>query len=590
LLIDGRDYYRAFYQAARTAQRYILIAGWQFDSTARLLRGDDAQEAEGEIQFLPFLNELCERNLSLSIYILAWDFSVLFSLEREWWQEWIFNATTNERLQFRFDNRHPFGASHHQKFVVIDGCLAFVGGADLCARRWDDRIHCAEHPERVEADALSYGPYHEVQSYHVGPVAADLTELLLSRWRQPGGDERMLLPPAASRSFRFDASLALAAARVAVSRTQPAMGTPPQEPVREIRQLYVDAIAAAEQIIYIENQYFSSQAVYTALQQRMQAPHRSRLTIVMMLPKRAEALTEDLALGFAQAKLLRALHETARRTGHKLGVYYTAARGADGREKPTYIHSKLLLVDDCFLSVGSANTTNRSMGFDTELNVSWEASAARDDALRQSIRRVRVSLLAEHCGLPESTVAAELSQTTGLVEYLDRLCEAGVCRLRRHPMDTLFDEIPLLRLLKPEDFVLDPEHSLFEGLLPGVSVSSSFRPAHSSLLPLHNLTANEQRVSAVQAARPPDGAQYGSAAPYEKGSWWFWSFVAVVLTLLGALFWSDFNASFAGKAAANGYGLAPPFSSPHSCAGCNDRARFGVRSHTRGVNRYAIPH
>jgi hypothetical protein len=63
-----------------------------------------------------------------------------------------------------------------------------------------------------------------------------------------------------------------------------------------------------------------------------------------------------------------------------------------------------------------------------------------------------------------------------------------------------------------------------------------------------------------------------------------------MITLLGALFWSDFNASFAGKAAANGYGLASPFSSPHSCAGCNDRARVGVRSHTKGVNRYAVPH
>jgi len=414
--------------------------------------------------------------------------------------------------------------------------------------------------------------------------------MFLSRGRQLGSDDCLLPPPAAPRPFRFDGSLDLAAARVAMSRTQPAMLTPPQEPAREIRQLYVDAIAAAEQIIYIENQYFSSQAVYTALQQRLQVPQRSRLTIVMILPKRAEALTEDLALGFAQAKLLRALHETARRTGHKLGVYYTATRGADGREKPTYIHSKLLLVDDCFLSVGSANTTNRSMGFDTELNVSWEASAAREDALRQSIRRVRVSLLAEHCGLPESAAAAELSQTTGLVEYLDRLCEVGACRLRRHPMDTLFDEVPLLRLLKPEDFVLDPEHSLFEGMLHGVSASSSFSPVPSSLLPLHNLTANEQRVSAAQAARPPEGTPYGSAALYEKGCWWFWSFVAVVITLLGALFWSDFNASFAGKATANGYGLAPPFSSPPPCAGCNDRPRLGVRSHTRGVNRYAIPH
>jgi phospholipase D1/2 len=48
-------------------------------------------------------------------------------------------------------------------------------------------------------------------------------------------------------------------------------------------------------------------------------------------------------------------------------------------------------VDDRFLSVGSANTTNRSLGLDTELNVSWEATSWRQRSLIRSIRRIRIS-------------------------------------------------------------------------------------------------------------------------------------------------------------------------------------------------------
>ena len=49
LLIDARDYYRAFYHAARAAKRYVLISGWQFDSDVRLLRGEDAEDAGDDL-------------------------------------------------------------------------------------------------------------------------------------------------------------------------------------------------------------------------------------------------------------------------------------------------------------------------------------------------------------------------------------------------------------------------------------------------------------------------------------------------------------------------------------------------------------
>jgi phospholipase D1/2 len=56
LLIDGRDYYLAFYRAASKAERYILICGWQFDSDVCLVPGQDAVEGQdaGLLDGLPF--------------------------------------------------------------------------------------------------------------------------------------------------------------------------------------------------------------------------------------------------------------------------------------------------------------------------------------------------------------------------------------------------------------------------------------------------------------------------------------------------------------------------------------------------------
>jgi phosphatidylserine/phosphatidylglycerophosphate/cardiolipin synthase-like enzyme len=441
----------------------------------RLLRGEDIKEANSEVCFLPFLNGLCEKNSELRVYILAWDFSLIYALEREWWQKYIFNWTTKDQLQFRFDSCHPLGASHHQKFVVVDGHIAFVGGADICASRWDDRDHHAAHPERYNNESKPYGPYHEIQSYHIGPVAQRLAELFAARWERAGGGALKLAPAPPLGRAAVEPTIAIAATQVALSRTQPTMLVPPQSAVQEICRLYIDAIAAAERLIYIENQYFSSEAIYNALVARMHARQRPRLQIVMILPKRPEAFLEEVAMGFAQAKMLRSLTEIAHATGHAFGVYYPATSTTDVREVSTYIHAKLLLVDDRFLTVGSANTTNRSMGFDTELNISWEASSYRQRSFVRSFRDTRMSLLAEHSGVALQSNRSQLGRVRGLVDYLNRLADSAPSRLRHHPMDTSFDESEWLQALKPENFVLDPGRPLFVEESDKQNVSESFR-------------------------------------------------------------------------------------------------------------------
>src|SRR3546814_6046315 len=51
-------------------------------------------------------------------------------------------------ITFKFDSAHPIGAAHHQKIVVIDDALAFCGGIDMTADRWDTLAHLEDDPRR----------------------------------------------------------------------------------------------------------------------------------------------------------------------------------------------------------------------------------------------------------------------------------------------------------------------------------------------------------------------------------------------------------------------------------------------------------
>ena len=468
LVVDARDYYYAFYKAARSARQSILMAGWQFDSGVKLLRGTDVARANAqgqEVRLLKFLDGLCERRPDLHIYMLAWDFHMVFALEREWMQKLWFHWTTNERLHFVFDDSCVPGGCHHQKFVVIDGQLSFLGGIDICESRWDDRRHKMRNPVRVSR-GRAQKPYHDVQAYFTGPqMAGALTELFRERWQRAGNDPLQLPEPPAppGRGYRPRGALPFPrGAKVSLSRTEPRL----KHSTREIRRLYVDAITQAERFIYVETQYFSSRTVCRALVDRMRDAQRPKLDVVLVLNPKAEAVKEEIAVGLRQAEVVVHLKQVASQTGHKLGVYYTVADGGRRRgERPgqgkerqlrgTYIHSKLMVVDDRFFTVGSANLTNRSMGIDSELNANWETPRP-STAVGNAIRQARVSLMAEHLGLSTPAVLARLGRPAGLVAYLDALVQAGRGRLRAHPSPTPA-ETRVLEVIDPQALPFDPE-------------------------------------------------------------------------------------------------------------------------------------
>jgi phosphatidylserine/phosphatidylglycerophosphate/cardiolipin synthase-like enzyme len=380
--------------------------------------------------------------------MLAWDYSVLYALEREWMQRLKFDWKTSDRIRFMFDDAHAAGASHHQKFVIVDRAIAFAGGIDLCHSRWDDRRHAVDQPERLNRQGKPHKPYHDCMAYFTGPAVDELTRLFSARWEHAGGERIELGPASDTRVPEPEPRLALECHEVALSVTYGKRAE--QAAVEQIRKLHEAAIAAAKRLIYIESQYFTSRAVHRALAERMRSPG-SKLEIVIVTPHGADSPKEKFALGDAQNWVLSSLAAIARQEGHALRVLYSAAPGADGKPVSTFIHSKILCVDDRLLSIGSANCTNRSMSLDTELNVVWEC-AADGDELGRGIARVRASLLCEHAGVEYD---AELERPTGLVERLDRLI--GVTKLQKHTLAESaaeLDQDPLAEL------AFDPEQPL----------------------------------------------------------------------------------------------------------------------------------
>jgi len=457
VLIDGDDYFRAFYDAASKAKHSILLSGWQFDSDVELLRGPGAVDAPLPVTLKAFLNALCEQNPSLNIYILAWDFHMVFALEREWMQSLIFDFTTNERIHFHFDSSHVPKGCHHQKFVVIDGEISFLGGLDICDHRWDRSSHEDDDPLRMSRGE-PHKPFHDIQTYLIGrEVSSALSELFAARWKIAGGSPFELgesRGPAGVIEFESPAGAHLLpnASCVSLSRTDPKSSpcADPEhaEPCHEIVDLYVSAIDRAESSIYIETQYFSSEKLAEALIDRLRSAGRSALDVVLVLNMRAETLKEEVAVGLAQAKVLRDVRAAALGTAHQLGIYYSVPKTQDGHEpeRATYIHSKLMIVDDRFLNIGSANLTNRSTSVDTELNASFEFDAAED-----SIRALRIRLLSEHDG-------ADLVDTG--VPHLEARAAAKAGRLRLHPSPTE-RESQALDVIDPQALPFDP-HSVDE--------------------------------------------------------------------------------------------------------------------------------
>jgi phospholipase D1/2 len=414
-LIDAENYFRAFYEAVSQARHCVFILGWDIDSRVDLLRQPTPRTHSASPPSILgdlFLNLVRQRQ-DLQIYVLAWDFAMVYAMEREWIPEFKIPWHSHARLHAYMDNCHPPGGCHHQKIVVIDDHLAFVGGLDLTHSRWDTSEHRINDSRRINPDGKAYPPFHDVQMMVEGQVAQAVGELARERWYRATGKSAEPPKPISPSPDLWPSWVTpdMQNVEVAISRTIPAYQD--QEGVREIQQLYLDAIKAARRMIYVENQFLTSEIIGKALAERLQEPEGPE--VLILLRRDGGDWLEKMTMDVLRTRLVRHLMHADRHG--RLQIVYPD--GPALQEHCLGLHSKVMIVDETFVRIGSANLTNRSMALDSECDLAVSANGRED--LCKAILGFRHRLLAEHLGISQEVVETQLNSAGSLLQAIARI-------------------------------------------------------------------------------------------------------------------------------------------------------------------------
>lgn len=464
VIVDADAYFQAARAAMLKAEHRIFLVGWDFDARIRFGDGQDG----GPPTVGEFITWLVDRRPGLHVHILRWDIGALKTLFHGRTLLTILRWIRHPQVHLKLDGHHPVAASHHQKIVVIDDCVAFCGGIDMTRDRWDTRAHADDEPRRVEPDGTAYGPWHDAAMALEGPAARTLGDACRERWSASGGSSLLAIdgggdcwPDALHSDFLNS--------QVGISRTLPAMEG--QEPVHEIEALYVALIARARRLIYAESQYFASRRVAEAIARRLEEPEGPEVIIIN--PVTADGWLEPVAMDTARARLVAALRE---QDGHRrFRIYHPfTARGV-----PIYVHAKVTVIDDQVIRIGSSNFNNRSLCLDTECDVTIDAAASdnpQDTA--STIAAIRDGLIAEHLGVDRDVVSGKLAQTGSLIEAIDTLKTSG-----RSLRDYVLPELTTLGEWLADTKLLDPEgpDEMFEPLSRRRSLLLHLRHRHGQL-------------------------------------------------------------------------------------------------------------
>jgi phospholipase D1/2 len=410
-LVDAEAYFCAIRRAFVGARHSIFVVGWDVDSRVPVCRGDDSLPP----RLGAFLTKLVEEHSELDVYVLGWAYAPFYVFEREAFPRIKFGAMTPDRVHFALDDSHPPGGSHHQKIVVVDDRIAFAGGLDLCDVRWDTPEHRVDDPRRVDLSGKIYRPHHDVQMAVGGPAAAVLGEVARERWRVATGEDAKPI-----RAMECDEPWPLPTdvenVEVAVVRTNPCWGTRTEE-VRECERLWIDSIEAARRTIFVENPYFTSCSAAQALARRLREPDGPEIVIVM--PQESCGWMEDFTMGVLRDRVLCTIFEADEHD--RLCIVSPYVPGAGDADPPVSLnlHSKVCIVDDDFLRIGSSNLTNRSMSLDTECDLAFEANGSAEATA--AIVGFRNRLLAEHLAVQPQTVEAAVEATGSISAAIERL-------------------------------------------------------------------------------------------------------------------------------------------------------------------------
>lgn len=293
----------------------------------------------------------------------------------------------------------------HAKIVVIDGSEAFMIGSPFANGYWDDSSHQVKDARRP-ARELGGRPLHDLSCAITGAAVSAVESHFVTLWNDastgPGDHHR--LPATRADSARSGA--------IRIARTVPRRVLPGRrDGISEILTAIERGIASAESLIYLEHQYLSARPVIAALTAALE--RSPALEVIAVLNQNADVTAYR---GWQNARL----RESGLLDHPRVGLFalWSAERARtsemDWELNQLFVHSKVLIVDDRWATVGSANLDGVSLhsyGDDFEGILgrrvfrhvrNFDVNAVLDDsadALDGAVRELRFRLWGEHLGV-----------------------------------------------------------------------------------------------------------------------------------------------------------------------------------------------
>ena len=376
VLVDGSAMLPAVAEALRGAQSHVHLAGWYFSPELDLTRGEDP------VILRNVLAELAER---VDVRVLGWRGAPvpLFRPSSRDVSRMVERLTRGTGIQYVADSCVRLMHCHHEKAIVVDDRVAFIGGIDLTldgGDPFDTPLHRARG--RIG--------WHDAAVQVQGPAVVEVAEHFRLRWHGPTGEE---LPPVRSPETGGEVELQ-------VVRTVPE-GVYRDLPDGDfsILESYAAALRSAEKLVYLENQFLWSPEIVAILAEKLRNPPSDDFRVVVLLPARPND-GADVSRGQVAA-LIKADDGNARFLACTIYARHGSLRDL------VYVHSKIGIVDDRWFTIGSANLNEHSLFNDSEVNVvTLDAELAR---------RTRLQLWSEHLELPPEAIDGD---TTVVVDEL----------------------------------------------------------------------------------------------------------------------------------------------------------------------------
>jgi cardiolipin synthase A/B len=276
-------------------------------------------------------------------------------------------ARRGSRIKIRWDRAATVFCQHQKSWVIDAGQpsqTSFVGGLNLTSVAM--RLHDV---------------YVEV----TGPSATDVRHNFVERWNEASErhapDGNWCCDGSDELPYADQPRAACGPSIVQIQRMLDARRYPPARVERSILEQYQRAIDAARRTIYLQNQAIPMPEVARHL---VAAAERG-VEIVMLVPPNPEGYVFDARHDPAEASRFWGIETLARHANFTLAGL---AEMHEGKRRAAYVHAKMMVVDDVWITVGSCNLHPFSLNGHTEMNASiWDPVVARE---------LRCRLFAQH--------------------------------------------------------------------------------------------------------------------------------------------------------------------------------------------------